>query len=125
MAKVLVDTDVIIEIMRGNQDVIENVKAFWRRGDVIFCCPVATAEVYHGLRPKETGKAEEFFRTIECLSITKEAGEKAGEYLAKYHKSHNVELGDALVAAVCFLNKTLLYTLNKKHYPMRDIKVLK
>jgi rRNA-processing protein FCF1 len=25
MAKVLIDTDVIIEIMRGNQDVIENV----------------------------------------------------------------------------------------------------
>ena len=83
MAKIVVDTDIVIEIMRDSQDVIENVKTFWRKGDVIFCSPITIAEVYHGLRPKEIGRAEEFFRTIECLPVTKEAGEKAGEYLAK------------------------------------------
>jgi len=121
MAKVLIDTDIVIEIMRGKQSIIKNIKTLWHRGNVIFCCPVTIAEVYHGVRPNEIGKIDEFFRTIECLPITKEAGEKAGEYLAKYHKSHSVELGDALVSSVCFLNKMLLYTLNSKHYPMEDI----
>ena len=121
MAKVLLDTDVVIEIMRGNQVVIDNMKSLWRMGNVIFCSPVTVAEIYHSLRPKEVGKVEKFFRTAKCLPITKEVGEKAGKYLARYHKSHSVELGDALVAAVCFSNKTLLYTLNKKHYPMKDV----
>ena len=123
MAKVLIDTDVVIEILRGTQDIIKVVKTFWRNGDVVFCCPVTIAEVYHGLLQNEIGETERFFRSIECLPITKETGVKAGEYLAKYHKSHSVELGDALIAAVCFSNKTLLYTLNKKHYPMKDIKM--
>jgi predicted nucleic acid-binding protein len=124
MANVLIDTDIVIEIMRSNQSVIEDVKNLWQRGNMLFCSPVTVAEVYHGLRPEEVNNAEQFFRTIRCLPVTKEVGEKAGEYLSKYHKSNGVELGDALIAAVCFLNKTSLYTLNKKHYPMGDIKLL-
>ena len=118
------DTDVVIEVLRGSQGIIKVVKALWKNGDVIFCCPVTIAEVYHGLRPDEVGETDKFFRSIECLPITKEIGVKAGEYLAKYHKSHSVESGDALVAAVCFSNRTLLYTLNRKHYPMKDIKIV-
>jgi predicted nucleic acid-binding protein len=124
MAKVLVDTDVVIEVLRGTQDVIRTVRALWKKGNAIFCCPITIAEVYHGLRPDEMGETDRFFRSIECLPITKEAGAKAGEYLDKYHKTHGVELGDDLVAAVCFSNKTRLYTLNKKHYPMKDIRMV-
>ncbi len=124
MAKILVDTDVVIEVMKGKQKIAENMKALWRRGNAIFCCPITVAEVYHGLRIEEMGAAEGFFTAVKCLPITEEAGRKAGEYLAKYHKSYGVELGDALVAAACFLNKALLYTINKKHYPMKDIRMV-
>ena len=124
MANVLIDTDIVIEVMRSNQSVIEDVKNLWQRGNVLFCSPVTVAEVYHGLRSDEVNKVEQFFRTIRCLPVTKEVGEKAGEYLSKYHKSNGVELGDALIAAASFFNKTSLYTLNNKHYPMGDIKLL-
>ena len=121
MASVLLDTDVVIEMMKGNRTVIERVKSLSGGGDAVFCSPVTVAEVYHGLRPAEVGNVEHFFRAVECVPLTRSAGEKAGEYLSRYHKSHGVELGDALVAAVCFLSKASLYTLNRKHYPMRDI----
>ena len=36
-------------------------------------------------------------------------------------KSHSVELGDALIAACASSTDLKLWTLNKKHYPMKDI----
>jgi predicted nucleic acid-binding protein len=48
-------------------------------------------------------------------------GKKAGEYFQDVAKPHNVELGDALIAAAAHVTKVPLWTLNKKHYPMKDI----
>lgn len=56
------------------------------------------------------------------LIFNEEIGKKAGTYLRKYMKSHNLQLGDALIAATAFYYKYPFYTLNKKHYPMDDIK---
>jgi predicted nucleic acid-binding protein len=45
-----------------------------------------------------------------------------GHYLKSYAKSHGVELGDALIAACASSEDLQLWTRNKKHYPMRDIR---
>jgi len=50
-------------------------------------------------------------------------GKKAGEYLQSYAKSHGLELGDALIAASAHITNVPLWTLNKKHYPMKDIRL--
>ena len=36
-------------------------------------------------------------------------------------KIHSVEIADALIAAAAFVGKCALWTLTRKHYPMRDI----
>jgi hypothetical protein len=41
--------------------------------------------------------------------------------LRLYTKSHGVEVADALVAACAFLENVPLGTLNRKHYPMKDL----
>ena len=64
---------------------------------------------------------EGFFAACRSLPITDEVGERAGRYLAAYHKSHGVELGDALVAASAHVYKARLFTLNVKHDPMKDV----
>jgi len=46
----------------------------------------------------------------------------AGRYVNRYGKSHGVEVMDALIAATAKVNRLPLWTLNKKHYPMRDIR---
>ncbi|MBI4484176.1 MAG: hypothetical protein HY652_14975 [Acidobacteria bacterium] len=42
--------------------------------------------------------------------------------ISAYSRSHGVELADALVAATAYWNKIPLWTLSKRHYPMRDIR---
>jgi predicted nucleic acid-binding protein len=49
-------------------------------------------------------------------------GRQAGEYLRRYRKSHAVELGDALIAASAVANGAQLWTRNRKHYPLPELK---
>jgi predicted nucleic acid-binding protein len=48
-------------------------------------------------------------------------GRRAGDYLQRYRKSHNVELADALIAASAVERNAMLWTRNRKHYPMKEL----
>jgi len=49
-------------------------------------------------------------------------GRQAGAYLARYARSHGVEIADALIAAAATTAGLHLWTLNRKHYPMEDVR---
>ncbi|MFQ5702620.1 MAG: hypothetical protein ACE5HT_01205 [Gemmatimonadales bacterium] len=40
----------------------------------------------------------------------------------RYGQSHGVELADALVAAAAASSRVRLWMLNRKHYPMSDVR---
>ena len=73
---------------------------------------------------REKKEVNLLFQSMECIFITDEIGEKAGLYLKKFHRSHNLQLGDSLIAATAYINNSRLLTFNRKHYPMKDIKVV-
>ena len=79
------------------------------------------AELWHGARTKEEGTLEALFAAIHCVPIDSKIGVRAGEYLRQYAKSHNVELGDALIAATASIHNLQLWTRNRRHYPMGDV----
>jgi hypothetical protein len=58
---------------------------------------------------------------LVCAPIDQAVGQQAGEYLAQYARSHNLELGDALIAATASLQPARLWTRNRKHYPMPEL----
>ena len=125
MRDILLDSDVIIEILRGNGDVIEEVISLGKSGRAVLYTPVSKAEIYHGIREGETGKAEMLFSGCRSVPITDGIGEKAGHYLRQFHKSHGTEIADALIAAAAFISNADLFTFNHKHFPMKDIKLHK
>jgi predicted nucleic acid-binding protein len=120
---VLVDSDILIEVARA-RDVATLAK--WAEladsDDVVLCSPVSVAELWHGARPREQQSLGDLFRALMCVPVDAETGRQAGEYLRVYHKSHAVELGDALIAAAAVQNQAILWTRNRKHYPMRELK---
>lgn len=121
MTKVLVDTDVLIEPLRGNQLIIGKFKEVFTKGLTVFYSPVSKAEIYAGIRRGEEEVTANLFRIMEPVVIDDNVGEKAGEYMKRYRASNNVQLGDALQAACAFVFGIPLWTRNKKHYPMKDI----
>ncbi len=63
-----------------------------------------------------------FFEARGEIVLDGPVGRRAGAYLVRYAQSHGVELADALVAAAAATSSIELWTLNRKHYPMPDVR---
>ncbi|MBK9169597.1 MAG: type II toxin-antitoxin system VapC family toxin [Bryobacterales bacterium] len=120
---VLIDSDILIEVSRRRDDsVIEKWVKLSQSTLLPICSPVTVAEIWHGARPNEYDSLDALFRVLECVSIDREIGRAAGEFMRQFGRSHAVELGDALIAATAVRCDALLWTRNRKHYPMKELK---
>ena len=118
---ILIDTDVLIEYLRGNEAVVRKLTDLYKNGEKLCYSPVTKAEIIAGLRKGEEEITARLFSLMECLKIGDDTGHKAGEYMKKFSVSHKVEIADALIAATVHDHSVLLWTFNRRHYPMRDI----
>jgi predicted nucleic acid-binding protein len=119
---VLIDSDILIEVSRGRDAVLLNRWDELSRSETpLTCSPVTVAELWHGARPREHSTLAALFAALDCVSIDIRIGQRAGEYLRQYAKSHHVELGDALIAATASVHELELWTRNRRHYPMKDV----
>jgi predicted nucleic acid-binding protein len=120
---ILLDSDIAIEVLRSRDDLI---RSRWSRlldsDALILYSPTTAAEVWHGIRDAERQAVSAWFAAMTCVPIDLTIGKQAGEYLRQFHGSHGVELGDALIAATASIHGLELWTRNKKHYPMKEIR---
>jgi predicted nucleic acid-binding protein len=122
---VLVDTDVVIEILRArDQKILSQWSELVFSGQPILCTPLVVAEVWAGARPQEHRVLTAFFELLVCLPADDETGISAGGLLHKYARSHSLEVPDALIAAAAIQHQAALWTCNRKHYPMPQISFL-
>jgi len=121
MKRILFDSDVLIEHLRGNQEVTAHLARLRESEAVLAYTPISEAEIYRGLRSPEREKTARILGLFECLDISRDVGHRAGEYLRKYAKSHGLEVPDALIAAASVIHRFALCTFNWKHYPMSEI----
>jgi len=120
---VLVDSDVLIEVLRQRRP--ELIRDWIRVVDAdtpIFFSPVTLAEIRHGMRDRERDAIEGLFSGMTCVPIDGEIGGRAGDYLRSFHASHSVALGDALIAAAASVHNLELWTRNRRHFPMKDLR---
>ena len=89
---------------------------------LILFSPVNEAELRAGARPSEYSSLEALFGALVCAPADAAAGRCAGDYLRRYRNSHSFELGDALIAATAAAHGATLWTRNRKHYPMKELR---
>ncbi len=118
---VVLDSDVIIEILRGRSVTVDAAAALEETAVPTYCTPVSWAEISAGVRPGEERATQAFFEVRGELVLDGRVGRRAAEYLARYARSHGVEVADALVAAATVVSGLRLWTLNRGHYPMDDL----
>ena len=115
---VILDTDVVIEIQRGNDpQILAKWASLISSGAVLVYSPVVAAEAWAGARPQEHPLVQSFFDSLTCLPADYEIGKLAGDLMRKYARSHGLEIPDALIAATAIQYKAALWTRNRKHYP--------
>ena len=119
---VLVDSDILIEVSRGNDaGIVSKWMDLGKSGASVLYSPVSVAELWAGARPKEHSALNNLFQALTCVPIDEEIGRQAGIYLHQYRRSHGVEVADALIAAGAVASGAALWTRNRRHYPMRNL----
>ena len=117
----LLDSDVVIEILRGKRHIEDAASELQRRGVHTYCTAITWAEVYAGIKRGEEQLTEDFFNARGEVVIDARTGRRAGAYLASFSRSHGVDMADAMIAAAASTSGLRLWTLNRRHYPMRDL----
>jgi predicted nucleic acid-binding protein len=122
MDAVLVDTDIFIEVLRGrNPELARRWIALASAESLLFYSPVTVAELIHGVEESERPDVLERFEEMACAPLDLEVGIQAGNYLQRFHRSHGLQVADALIAATAAVYGMRLWTRNRKHFPMTDI----
>lgn len=120
----LIDTDIIIWVLRGNkqyEDLLQSLKD----KSTLSISVVTIAEIYKNIYPSEIVKTENVLNELQTWDVTHEIAKQAGLYWKEYVKRlKNLNLTDCLIAATANVNNLTLVSLNSRHFPMRDIKVL-
>lgn len=112
----LVDTDVLIDFLRGQSDAKDFIATLPAE---VFISTITIAELHVGVRDgKERAILTTFLDTFQPIAIDAELAAEGGLLRRDYGKSHGVGLNDALIAATALKHKLELATLNAKHYPM-------
>ena len=123
--RLFLDTDVVINILKKRSDTVDAVQQLIKKRAKWYISPIVIAEVYQGARKKEFEEIERLFSYFEVIDIDAQIGYKAGMYANRYAKAyHTISLEDYLIAATVNLYDLVLWTYNKKHYPMDDIELL-
>jgi len=123
MERYLIDTDIIIDHLRGEEKAQDFLRQIKSGGSDILYSVITKAELYSGVRPKEVKKVARLLNSMEEVRIDGEIAVDAGRYRSKFYSSYGLLLPDALIAASAKKAGAILITLNKKHYPMKDIKI--
>lgn len=119
MKNTLIDTDILINFLRGREKAKEYLSSVIDDA-MVYCSAITIAEIFAGMKEHEREKTEELLDSLNIVDVNREIAEKAGSYRNSI-KSQSMELDDCIIAASAFVRQAVLATGNGKHYPMMDI----
>ena len=112
---ILVDTDVLIWYLRGNEKAYKTIEAL----ESFSISVVTYMELVQGMRNrKELNSLCQALHAWNCkiLYITEEISAKAMFAVEQHFLSHSIQLADALVGSTAIAHGIPLLTGNDKHY---------
>lgn len=121
---VLLDTTVLIDVLRGRPATTERVRALRHDSTPPWICAINVEEVMRGALEAEESAALGFLRALRLAPVGRTEGERAGRW-RRDHARMGVTLGqaDCLIAAAAVGVGARLATGNPRHFPMPELDV--
>ena len=124
MAAILLDTTVVIDLLRGRSEAVQRLRRLRDAGDSPCVCAVNVEETVRGLRPAESEPASRLFRGLRVVPLGEREGRQAGEWRREHAaRGRTLTQADCLVAAAALSVGGRLATGNVKDFPMRELAV--
>lgn len=120
----LIDTNIVIWVLRGIPEYVDIILRLKDKG-ALSISVIAIAEIYKNVFPEEMLRTEGVLKEFEVWDVTPEIAKQSGMYWSQYSKRlRSLELLDCLIAATAREHELTLVTLNTRHFPMGDIRIV-
>lgn len=124
MAAVLLDSTILIDVLRERSEAVARLRQLREAGDVPQTCAVIVEEIVRGLRPSELDPAGRLFAGLREVPLGTREGWQAGEWRRAFAaQGVTLSQSDCLIAAAAFGIGARLATANVRDFPMEEITV--
>ena len=115
---ILIDTDVLVDFLRGQSKAVTFINA---HADRILLSSIVVAELYAGVKGEdEQFVLDNFVSLFRVVPVNAEIAKEGGLLKRDFSRSDGIGLADAILAATAKVENAELKTLNIKHYPMLE-----
>ena len=115
----LVDTNIFIEVFKGNADVLQKLEIIGLRD--IGLSSVTAMELYFGaLNKLELLRIRKNLAAFHLKHISPEISERSVELITRHAKSHGLQIPDAIIAATALELSAPLLTFNTRDFKFID-----
>jgi predicted nucleic acid-binding protein len=122
--KLLLDTTVLIDVLRDRNGRRGLLAELARAGHSLSTSAINVAEVCAGMRPGEEAPTEAFLAGLDEYELGGQEARAAGKLkMAWAKKGRTLTLADAMVAAIAIERGCALLTDNRRDFPMQELHV--
>ena len=127
---VVLDTDLLIGLLRGKEEAVEKIRKFEEQGADICTTSITAYELYKGVylshnHEKNLSQVDDLLKNIKILHFDLEAS-KVSARIHTYLRNKGILTNtmDQMIAAIAISKNKTLSTRNLKHYKnIPDLKV--
>jgi predicted nucleic acid-binding protein len=124
VARLLLDTTVLIDLLRGRPEARRRLLDLQDTCDSPYVCAVNVEETVRGLRPQEHKAAQALFAGLRIVPLDAAEGWQAGQWRRQFaERGRTLAQADCLVAAAALSLGGRLATGNPRDFPMRGLAV--
>lgn len=123
MARLLLDTTVLIDALRGRPAAVR-IEKIRRTGAELWVCAISVEEIWRGLLPGEELHVRRLFNGLRLAPLGVSEGRRAGTWRRSFaSKGVTLHQADCLIAAAAAGVGAGLATANVNDFPMPDIDI--
>lgn len=119
--RLLLDTDVLVEYLRGREEAVEYLEGLTSD---LYVSVISVAELFAGVRGDEEERSlRQFLLAFDAVPVNEKVARRGGLYRWDYGPIHGTGLADALIVATAEECGANLVSFNRRHFPMVEITV--
>jgi tRNA(fMet)-specific endonuclease VapC len=120
----LLDTTVLIDYLRGHQEVKDRIQYLDAGGRDLGTCAISIAELFAGLRAEDRDPAARTFAGLTFVDLSFEIARSAGAFQYDFARRGQVfKLTDLLIGAAALAHHAVLLTDNVRDFALPGLRV--